>query len=189
MMKRSITLCSIAVAALAFSGAGFAANGSSQSGDKGQTQSLMKDYRSDAKQLKQIHDKTMKANPGLAKQQDQFQAQVKSAVEDHGYNVDQGQKRMQSMAKKLQAKDTSKDDKSKIMKKFQAERQKMMKARKAAMKDPKVQKAGEKLENDTITAMKKQNSKTDDLLSDMKSKRSKLQAAQPSSAQQPQPGQ
>lgn len=185
MMKRSITLCSIAVAALAFSGAGFAANSSSQSGDQGQTQSLMKDYRADAKQLKQIHDKTMKANPDLAKQQDQFQAQVKSAVEDHGYNVDQGQKRMQSMAKKLQDDDTSKDEKSKTMKKFQAERQKMMKARKAAMNDPKVKKAGEKLENDTISAMKKQNSKTDDLLSDMKSKRSKLQAAKPSSAKQP----
>lgn len=183
MMKRSITLCSIAVAALAFSGAGFAAD-SSQSADNGQTQKLMKEYRSDAQQLKQIHDKTVKANPDLAKEQDQFQAQVKAAVKKNGYDVAEGQKRMQAMAKKLQAKGTSDDDKAATMKKFQAERQKMVKARNAALKDPQVQKAGKKLENDTITAMKKQNSKTGDLLSDMKSTRSKLQASMPSPAQQ-----
>lgn len=187
MMKRATTLFSIAVAAAVFSGPSFAAD-SSQASNKAETQKLMQEYRSDAQQLKDIHDKTIKENPGLAKQQDQFQEQVKAAVKKNGYDVDKGQQRMQSMAKKLQAKDTSDKEKAATMKKFQAERQDMLKARNAALKDPQIQKAGKKLENDTIEAMKKQNSKTDDLMSDMQSTRSKLEAAMPSGAAQSKSG-
>lgn len=186
MMKRVITAGSIAVAALAFAGPGFAAGTTSgaASASSGDTQQLMQEYRSDAEQLKNIHDKTIKANPQLAKQQDQFQDQVKASVKKNGYDVEKGQKRMEAMAKKLQSKDISADEKAATMKKFQAERADMMKARDAALKDPKIQQAGQKLENDTINAMKKQDGKTDNLLSDMESTRSKLQASMPAAGAQ-----
>jgi hypothetical protein len=179
MMKRVTTLCFLTIAALTFSGAGIAADSSNSGNDQQQTQKLMQEYRQDAQQLKQIHEKTIKANPQLAKEQNQFQTQVKKAVKKNGYNVEQGQKRMQAMAKKLQSKNTSDDEKSATMKKFQAERQKMLKARDAALQDPAIQKSGKQLEQDTITAMKKQNSKTGELLSDMQSTRNKLQASMP----------
>lgn len=186
IMKRATTTCCLAVAALAFSGASMAADagndaaqGQQQGQGQQQTQQLMQQYRQDAQQLKQIHDKTVEANPDLAKEQDQFQEQVKTAVKQNGYDVDKGQKRMQAMAEKLQSKDLSDDEKASTMKKFQAERQKMVSARDAALKDPSVQKAGQQLEQHTIKAMKKQNDKTGDLLSDMEGTRDKLQASMP----------
>lgn len=171
MIKRVCSLCVLAIAALSFTGMAVAADSSGQ----GNSQQLMKTYRSDAKQLKQIHDKAVQNNPQLAKEQQQFQNQVKSAIKDQGYDINDGQQRMQSMAKKLQSGDLSDKQRKQVMQKFQAERQKMVKARNAALQKPEVQKAGQKLENDTIAAMKKQNPKTPQLISEMKNVRGKLQ--------------
>ena len=171
MIKRVCTLCALAIAALSFTGMAVAADSSGQNN----TQQLMKTYRSDAKQLKQIHDKTIKNNPGLAKEQQQFQDQVKSAIKKQGYDINEGQKRMQSMAKKLQSGKLSDKQRKQVMQNFQEERQKMVKARNAALSQPDVQKSGQKLEKDTISAMNKQNPKTQQLISEMKSVRGKLQ--------------
>lgn len=180
MIKRVCTLCALAIAALSVTGTAVAANDSGQN----QSQQLMKSYRQDAQQLKQIHDKAVKKNPQLAKEQKQFQSKVKSAIKKQGYDVQKGQKRMQSMAKKLQSDDVSDDKRKQVMQKFQNERQKMVKARDAALSKPDVKKSGEKLQNDTISAMKKQNPKTKKLISDMKSKRDKLQQSSQSQAGQ-----
>ena len=172
MIKRVCTLCALAIAALSFTGMAVAADSSS---GQNNSQQLMKTYRSDAKQLKQIHDKTIKNNPQLAKEQQQFQDQVKSAIKKQGYDVKQGQQRMQSMAKKLQSGKLSDKQRKQVMQNFQQERQKMVKARNAALSQPAVQKSGQKLEHDTISAMNKQNPKTQQLISEMKSVRGKLQ--------------
>lgn len=172
MIKRVCTLCALAIAALSFTGMAVAADSGSNQND---TQQLMKTYRSDAKQLKKIHDQAVKNNPQLAKEQKQFQDQVKSAIKDEGYDVSDGQKRMQSMAKKLQSGDMSDKQRKQTMQKFQNERQKMVKARNAALSKPEVKKSGQKLEQDTISAMKKQDPKTTQLISEMKNTRDKLQ--------------
>ncbi|WP_423823114.1 hypothetical protein V5738_03980 [Salinisphaera sp. SPP-AMP-43] len=172
MFKRVSTICALAIAALSFTGVATAAdNGQGQ----GQAQQMMKSYRQDAQQLKQIHDKTIKNNPQLAKEQDQFQDTVQQAIKKQGYDVEAGQQRMQKMAKKLQSGDLSDKQRKQVMQKFQSERQKMVKARNAAMSQPEVQKQGEQLQQDTISAMKKQNPKTTQLISEMKNVRGKLQ--------------
>lgn len=173
MIKRLSTVGLLAVAAVSFSGLATAAD----SADTGQTQQLMQGYRSDAQQLKQIHDATIKNNPQLAKEQSQFEDQVKKAVKKQGYDVDAGQKRMQKYAQQLQNKDLSDDKRKAVMQKFQNERQQMVKARNAAMQQDDIQQAGKKLQQDTISAMNKQNDKTDKIIDDMQSKRGKLQQA------------
>ncbi|HET7314896.1 hypothetical protein [Salinisphaera sp.] len=172
MIKRVCTLCALAVAALSFTGMAVAADDSSGQND---TQQLMKTYRSDAQQLKQIHDKTIQNNPQLAKEQQQFQDQVKNAIEEQGYDIQAGQKHMQSIAKKLQSGDLSDEQRKQVMQDFQDERQKMVKARNAALSQPDIQKSGKQLEQDTIEAMKKQDSKTTQLIAEMKNVRGKLQ--------------
>ncbi|RJS94271.1 hypothetical protein [Salinisphaera sp. Q1T1-3] len=174
MIKRLSTIGLLAAAAVSFSGMAVAAD-SGQSGASGQSQQLMQGYRQDAQQLKQIHDQTIKNNPQLAKQQKQFESQVKAAVKKQGYDVDAGEKRMEKYAKQLQNKDLSDDKRKAVMQKFQNERQQMVKARNAAMQQDDIQQAGKQLQNSTLQAMNKQNGKTDDLISDMKSKRSQLQ--------------
>ena len=172
MIKRLSTIGLLALATVSFTSVAMAAD---DSGTNKQAQQLMQGYRSDAQQLKQIHDATIDSNPQLAKQQKAFEEQVKKAVKKEGYDVDAGQKRMEKYAKQLQNKDLSDDKRKAVMQKFQSERQQMVKARNAAMQKPEIQQAGEKLQQDTIQAMNAQNGKTDSIISDMKTKRSKLQ--------------
>lgn len=172
MFKRVCILCALAIAALSFTGMAVAADSGS---DQNNTQQLMKTYRSDAQQLKEIHDKAIQSNPQLAKQQQEFQDQVKSAMKDQGYDIKASQKRIQAIAKKLQSDDQSDEQRKQTMQQFQTEREKLIKARNAALAQPDVEKSGQKLEKNTLSAMNKQSPKTEQLLSEMKGVRSQLQ--------------
>jgi len=181
MMKRATTILMLAIATLAFSGIASAQSGA----DQQQAKQLMQQYRQKATKLQQIHEETIKANPELAAQQQQFETRVKDAVEDEGYSVEKGQERTKEMRQKLQSGDLSDSEKQALVKDFQAERQEMAKARKAALQDPEIQQAGKELQKDTMAAMKQQDGQTDQLLKDMESLRNKLRSAMPSPAQAP----
>jgi DNA repair exonuclease SbcCD ATPase subunit len=177
MIKRISSLGILTLAALCFTGTAFAADSAQQDGvqPNGDQQKLMQKYSQDAQKLKDIHDKTVKKNPQLVKEQQQFRDQVRDAIKKQGYDVETGQKRMQSLAKKMQSDDLDQDQRKQVMQKFQKERQQLSQARNAALSKPEIKKSGEKLQNDTITAMNKQNSKTKKLISEMKNMRNKLQ--------------
>jgi uncharacterized membrane protein YdfJ with MMPL/SSD domain len=68
------------------------------------------------------------------------------------------------------------------MKDFQAERQQMVQARDAALQKPEIRSAGEKLQEDTLTAMKKQDGQTKKLLDDMDELRGQLREQMPAAA-------
>lgn len=187
MMKRVTSILAVALVALAFSGMANA-QGAASGADQQKAQQLMQQYRQKASKLQQIHQQTIKDNPELASQQEQFEKQVRQAVENEGYNVDKGQQRVQEMAQKLQSGDLSDSERKAVMKDFQAERQQMMQARNAAMKKPEIQSAGKKLQNDTLAAMKKEDGDTQDLLDDMDSLRSKLRSSMPAPSQAQSPG-
>jgi len=183
MIKRTTSILAIALAALTFGSVSTVASaqGSAAATDQ-QPQQLMQEYRQKAAKLQQIHEETIKANPSLAAEQEKFEKQVRSAVQDQGYDVDKGQQRVQEMAAKMQSGDLSDSERQALQKDFQAERQQMVQARDAALEKPEIQSAGEKLQSDTLTAMKKQDSQTTKLLDDMESLRGKLQSAMPSPA-------
>lgn len=182
MMKFSRALSILALAGLAFAGPALA-QGSPQAGPKAQasqdnTAQLMQSYRQKTAQLQGIQQKAIRNTPKLAAELKKFQDEMTASMGAHGYDVAKGHKRVQAMVAKLKSgKKQSKADREATMKAFQAEREKMMKARAAAMKDPKIQKDRMALQNDMIAAMKKQDSHTGQLLKDVKSLRSKILAS------------
>ncbi|ERJ17441.1 hypothetical protein T35B1_05830 [Salinisphaera shabanensis T35B1] len=184
MIKRATTITALALAALTFGTMpGLAtAQSNGATADQQQAQQLMQQYRQKAAKLQQIHQETIQSNPDLAAQQEDFEEQVRDAVEDQGYDVDKGQERVQEMAQKLQSGDLSDDERKAVMKDFQAERQQMVQARDAALQKPEIRSAGEKLQEDTLTAMKKQDGQTKKLLDDMDELRGQLREQMPAAA-------
>lgn len=182
MIKRATTVLLLALAALSVTSVA-SAQGSGSSADQQKAQQLMQQYRQKAAKLQQIHQETIKSNPDLAQEQKDFEQQVRQAVENEGYDVDKGQQRVQEMAKKLQSGDLSDSERQAVMKDFQAERQQMVEARNAALQKPEIQKAGKQLQEDTMDAMKEQDSQTPQLLDDMEDLRTKLRSSMPAPSQ------
>jgi hypothetical protein len=176
MMKCSRSLLILALAAFAFGGPVYA-QGQPQA-SKDNTAHLMQSYRQKTRQLQGIQQKAIKNTPKLAAEMKQFQAEVNTSMRAHGYDAAKEQPRMEAIAAKLKSnKKMSKAERMSTIKSFQAERQKMMKARDAAKKDPKIQKDGKALQHDMIAAMNKQDSHTGQLIKDVKSLRTKLIAS------------
>ena len=176
MMKFSRFLSILALAGLAFGGSALA-KGQPQAGQDNTSQ-LVQSYRQKAQQLQGIQQKAIKNTPKLAAEMKQFQVEVETSMRAHGYDVAKGRQRVEAMAAKFKSgKKVSKAERMSAMMSFQAERQKMMQARTAAMQDPKIQKDGKALQHDMIVAMKKQDSHTGQLLKDVKSLRAKIMAS------------
>ncbi|GAB3037130.1 hypothetical protein GCM10027285_20870 [Oleiagrimonas citrea] len=177
MMKFSRHLSILALAAFVFAGTAYAQGPTKASSDNTTTQ-LMQSYRQKTQELRDIQQKAIKSNPKLAAEMKQLQADVNTSMRAHGYDMEKGSKRAESMIAKLKSgKKLSKAERMLTMKSFQAERQKMMKARNAAMQDPKVQKDRKAFEADMMAAMKKQDSHTGQLLKDVQALRTKIMAA------------
>lgn len=177
MMKLSRSLLILVLAAASFGGSAYAQQAQPQSGSDSNAQ-LMQRYRQKSQELQRIQEKAVQNTPTLAAEMKQYQAEVDKSMSAQGYDVAKGQKHVEALVAKLKSdKKMSKAERMSIIKSFQAERQKMMKARTAAMQDPKIQKDGKALQADMIAAMKKQDSHTAQLIADVTSLRSKLMAS------------
>ncbi len=176
MMKISRYLFIPALVALAIAGPACAQE-KAQAGSDNAAQ-LMQTYRQKSKQLHEIQQKTIKNSPELASEMKKYESKVSQAMEAHGYDPEKGGEHMQTLMAKLKSdKKLGKDERKETIQSLQAERQKMMKARTAAMKDPEVKKDGKALQKDMIAAMKKQDSHTEQLLKDVQMLRTKIMAS------------
>lgn len=176
MMKFPRSLMILALAGLAFGGPVSAKGHSQASPDT--TAQLMQSYRQKTHELQGIQQKAVKNTPQLAAEIKQFQNEVNTSMRAHGYDVVKGRQRVQAMASKFKSgKKMSKAERMSTMKAFQAERQRLMKARAAAMKDPKIRKDGKALQAHMIAAMKKQDSHTGALMKDVETLRTKIMAS------------
>lgn len=178
MMKGFRSLMLLALAGCAFGGsAGAFAQGNAKAGQNDASQ-LMQSYQQKTQQLESIQQKAIKNTPKLATEMKQFQTEVNASMRAHGYDLAKGRQRVNAMVAKLKSgKKVSTAERTSTMKSFQAEREKMMKARVAAMHDPKIQKDGQALQHDVIAAMEKQDSHTTQLLKDTQSLRAKIMAS------------
>lgn len=149
---------------------------------KQKLQSIVKEYREVAGKLGKIRQDTFDANPKLAKQRDDFQSLVKKRMADNGYDPEDKADHLKDLRDKLQSKDASKAERQQAAAEFRKERQALQQAQRKALKDPKVRKAGKKLRQDTLVAMKAQDEKTQDLLDRLKDLRQQLQQNMPESA-------
>ncbi len=145
--------------------------------NQAKVQALAQDYQEVAKKLAEIRETTYKANPELAEQRDAFQAMIEERMEDGGYDADAKLEKMQDIASQLKSEDIEEAKKQELVKKFQQERQKMLNAQREALAETDVKKAGEKLQEDTLAAMKAHDESTDKLLERLARLRSDLQKA------------
>ena len=176
MMKFPRLLSILALAGFAFGGPAFA-QGKPQASQDNPAQ-LMQSYQQNTRQLQDIQKKTLQNNPKLSAEMDHFQTEMTTAMRTHGYDVVKGSKRVKAMVAKLRSgKKMSDAERTSIIKTYQADHQKMMQARAAVMQDPKIQKDRKALAEDMISAMKKQDSRTTQLLKNEKALRAKIMAA------------
>lgn len=140
-----------------------------------QAQKLVQQYRKAAQKLQQIRQETLAANPELETQRKEFESQVQSAMDETGYDVDAGQQKLQKLGEKFQNEDLSKEERQELATKFQSERRKMQQAQQQVLQQEDIRAAGEKLQQDTLAAMKEQDPQTEALLKRMEKLRSELQ--------------
>lgn len=157
------------------------------SGPSAETQAMIKDYRSTAKELQQIQEKAVEANPSLKEKRENLQGKMQTAMADSGYDVESNRERLKAIGKKLKSGDVEKGKRQELMKELRSKQQEMRKAQQAAMQKPDVQAARQELQKKTLAAMREQSDKTDKLLKEMKQKRAKLQAMQKSGGGGPAP--
>lgn len=179
MIKQITTVLMLALAAVCFTGVASAQDDGGATAQQQETRQLMQEYQQKAARLQEIHAQTIKANPDLAAQQDEFVAMVRAAVEDQGYDIEAGQERVQALAAKLQSGELSQEERQAVMQDFAAERRALQEARTAALQQPEIQEAGKQLQQDTLAAMQAQNNETEALMNDMRALRERLRAAMP----------
>jgi hypothetical protein len=126
------------------------------------------------RQLGQIQDKTMKAHPELQKQQEQFADMLKTKMKKNGHSPDKEMADLRGLVKQLQDKSTPDDKRRKLALEFQQKRQAFEKAQEQAMEDKDVQQARGQLMTAIITAMKKDDPKTQGLIKQLDQKRAEL---------------
>jgi len=149
---------------------------------KQKMQKIVQEYRQAAQKLQQIRQETIAENPELEEQREAFETQVQDAMSETGYDVEAGRTKMEKLGKRFQNEELSKEERQKLASEFQAERQKMQQAQQKVLQQEDIRKAGEKLQEDTLTAMKEQDPQTEELLQRMEKLRQQLQAMQPSGA-------
>lgn len=156
-------------------GADANAPSAAQQAQQAKIQALAQEYREITTELGKIRDATYKAHPDLVKQRDAFEKQVEQRMAKNGYDPEPHIKEMQGIAEQLKSEDLDQDKKQDLVKDFQQKRQALTSAQEEALSAPKVKKAGEKLQKDTLEAMKAQDKETDKLLDRLADLRENLQ--------------
>lgn len=183
MLKRTAAILLLAITALGFAGTALAQDDAASSTQPAasaaqqQVPALIKELRQKSAKLQQIHAQTLQGDNDLQAQQDEFVTAVRKAIKANGYDLAAGQERVKAMTDKLQNNDLSADDQQAIKQKIAGEQQALGKARTAALQQPDITKAGQSLEEATITAMKKQDPDVQTLIDDLDSLRQQLRAA------------
>lgn len=178
MMKFPRVLSILALAGLAFGGPAMAQL-KPQASQQSSVQ-MMRSYQQKTQELKDIQDKTLKSNPKLAAEMKGFEKEMTASMSAHGYDAPKRRKSVQAMIAKLRTgkdasgKDLTQAERESTMKSYQNEVRMMMKARAASMKDPKIQKDRKTLTEHMIAAMTKQDSRTPQLMKDVREMRAKI---------------
>ncbi|EPT9249672.1 hypothetical protein ACVTNF_001839 [Photobacterium damselae] len=120
-------------------------------------------------ELATIRNKTLKANPKLVKDIKTYETAFDNKAKALGYHPDQELKRLREIQTKARDQKTTDAQRKDLAKEFASIQKKLIKQRQTIMSDPAISKMEQQLEKNTITAMKKQDPKTDKLLKELDS--------------------
>lgn len=158
---------------------------SSSAGASKQMQSLIKDFRSTARQLQQIKQKAIQSNPELQARHKQFREKLKNAMAEAGYDVASNLERLKEISKMLKSGKVSKNKRQALAQELRRMQRKMLQARKKVLQMSEVQSARQQLHQATLAAMRKQSERTQELINHMKELRDQLLAMQKRATAQP----
>lgn len=126
-------------------------------------------------QLDEIRQKALQASPDLKIQQDKYQSLLLKTMKEQGNNPDPVLARMHQIEKELKNKDLSKDKHKHLVAEYQQKTIELQRASYDAVQIKQVHKAAEDLSKATVTAMSKQEAKTEELLHKMDQLRQQMQ--------------
>lgn len=115
-------------------------------------------------ELAAIRVKTLKANPQLITEMKAYETAFNNKVKALGYHPEKLIKRAQEIQVEATKKDISNDTRTSLVKEFTTIRTTLEKQQRSILNDPAISKQDKQVQDDVISAMKKQDSKTADLL-------------------------
>ncbi|MEC6796935.1 MULTISPECIES: hypothetical protein [Photobacterium] len=115
-------------------------------------------------ELAAIRVKTLKANPQLITEMKAYETAFNNKVKAMGYQPEKLIKRAQEIQVEATKKDISNDKRTELIKEFTTIRTTLEKQQRSILNDPAISKQDKQVQDDVIDAMKKQDSKTTDLL-------------------------
>ena len=115
-------------------------------------------------ELAAIRVKTLKANPQLITEMKAYETAFNNKVKTLGYQPEKLIKRAQEIQLEATKKDISNDTRTDLIKEFTTIRTTLETQQRTILNDPAISKQDKQVQDDVINAMKKQDSKTGDLL-------------------------
>lgn len=116
------------------------------------------------REITEIRDGALQANPELQKSQKALQESVLANVAEQGLNPEEDIERLQTIAEKIRAPEVTDKEQQKLAREYQQLRMQLMQARRTALQDPEIQKQREAFSKDLRAAMESQNPNVEDLI-------------------------
>jgi hypothetical protein len=124
--------------------------------------------------LAQIQKKTMEAHPELQQQEKAFMDLMMTKMTSADGNAKDDLAAIEKLEQQLRSADTPAGDRQKLMGEYQQKATAFRTAQMQAFKDPEVQKAQQALMTATVTAMKKEDPRTEQIMQQLQQKQEEL---------------
>ncbi|CAG19904.1 hypothetical protein [Photobacterium profundum] len=118
-------------------------------------------------ELSEIRAQTMQSNPVLVEQVKTFEAAFEKKAKEVNYQPEAFLKTAQEIQQQVRDENTTDEQRAELIKSFAKEKQALAKQRESIMADPELSKLEIALQKDTLSAMKKQDPKTETLLKEL----------------------
>jgi len=126
-------------------------------------------------QLMEIQENTIAANPDLAEQRDELISFVDEKMAETGYDAEAARGRIEKLQGEMQAGDLSADEEQQRRQQLRQEMTSIQQAQGQVMQDQEFQAKREALNESLVAAMREQNPKTDELISQLQSAQQEYQ--------------
>lgn len=117
--------------------------------------------------LTSIRQQALKANPELVEQAKAFESAYKEKAQEIGYNPEEFIAQAQELQVKIRDEGLSEQERSDLLHEFAKAKQTLAKQRQTLLEDESLMALQNELQNNTLTAMKNHNPKTEELVSEL----------------------
>ncbi|MBV1843595.1 hypothetical protein [Photobacterium ganghwense] len=117
--------------------------------------------------LTSIRQQALKANPELVEQAKAFESAYKEKAQEIGYNPEEFIAQAQELQVKIRDEGLSEQERSDLLHDFAKAKQTLAKQRQTLLEDESLMALQNELQNNTLTAMKNHNPKTEELVSEL----------------------